>query len=76
MFDPLGAVRFVSYLLVILFVPVIAIRLLALCDLAFGWHPRSEPIQPRIPDADLPIYTVLVARFIARRKFCRGSSTA
>jgi hypothetical protein len=60
---PLGAVRFVSYLLVVLFVPVIAIRLLALCDLAFGRHSPAEHRQARIPDADLPIYTVLVALY-------------
>ncbi len=61
--EPLGVVRFVSYLLVVLFVPVIAIRLLALCDLAFGRHSPAEHRQARIPDADLPIYTVLVALY-------------
>ena len=62
--DPIASIRAVSYLLVLVFVPVISLRLVALWDIAF----RKDAVaatrpEPRIPDHELPIYTVLVALY-------------
>ena len=61
--DPIGVVRFVSYLLVFLFIPVIAVRLVALGHLAHRQQCQEPRPRARIPDADLPVYTVLVALY-------------
>ncbi len=57
---PVAAIRVVSLGLALIFVPVIALRLIAARDLLFGLHRGADRAGPRIPDAELPVYTVLV----------------
>jgi hypothetical protein len=52
------AFRALSLTLVFLFLPVIALRVFAAYDLLR--RPPSKHARPRIPDAELPVYTILV----------------
>ncbi len=59
--DALPAIRTLSFVLAVIFLPVIALRLFAAYDL---WR-RSpgERVPPRLADAELPVYTVLVSLY-------------
>lgn len=57
---PVPSLRAVSILLAFIFVPVIALRVFAVYDLLVGWRRRTAPVPERIPDAELPVYTILV----------------
>jgi hypothetical protein len=59
-FAPVPTVRVVSVTLALLFVPLIALRILAARHLLFGAPKPLTEARPRVPDAALPIYTVLV----------------
>ena len=52
------AFRALSLTLVFIFLPVIALRVFAAYDLLR--RTPSKPARPRIPDAELPLYTILV----------------
>ena len=52
------AFRALSLALVFIFLPVIALRVFAAYDLLR--RAPSKPARPRIPDAELPLYTILV----------------
>ena len=56
--DAQSAIRALSLALVFIFLPVIALRVFAAYDLLR--RPPSKRAQPRIPDAELPVYTILV----------------
>jgi hypothetical protein len=56
---PLETVRAVTLLLAVLFVPVIGLRALAACALLRGDTGGARLPAPRMPDAALPIYTIL-----------------
>jgi cellulose synthase/poly-beta-1,6-N-acetylglucosamine synthase-like glycosyltransferase len=49
--------------LAVLFVPVVGLRLVAAYWLLRGSHRAKEAASARVPDAELPIYTVLVPLF-------------
>ena len=61
--QPLAAMRAVSYLLAFISLPLIAFRVFAACDLLSGRQKRGPSPLPRIDDAELPIYTILVPLF-------------
>jgi hypothetical protein len=50
------AFRALSLALVFIFLPVIALRVFAAYDLLR--RAPSKPARPRIPDAELPLYTI------------------
>lgn len=52
------AFRALSLALVFIFLPVIALRVFAAYDLLR--RAPSKPARPRVPDAELPLYTILV----------------
>ncbi|MGH6825870.1 glycosyltransferase family 2 protein [Methyloceanibacter sp.] len=52
------AFRALSLALVVIFLPVIALRVFAACDLLRRTPPKDA--RPRMPDAELPVYTILV----------------
>jgi len=52
------AFRALSLALVFIFLPVIALRVFAAHDLLR--RAPSKPARPRVPDAELPLYTILV----------------
>jgi hypothetical protein len=56
--DAQSAIRALSLALVFIFLPVIALRVFAAYDLLR--RTPSKPDRPRIPDAELPLYTILV----------------
>ena len=56
--DAQSAIRALSLALFFIFLPVIALRVFAAYDLLR--RPPSKRAQPRIPDAELPVYTILV----------------
>ena len=58
LFEPVAAIRALTYLLALLFIPVIGLRIAALFSL--GRRSERSRQTPRVPDADLPIYTILV----------------
>lgn len=60
LFAPVEAIRGLTYCLALLFVPIIGVRLAALFCLG---RADAAPPSPRIPDAELPVYTVMVALF-------------
>ncbi len=57
------SIRALSFLLALVFIPVIALRIVTLGDLARPKPKRPSGSGSRIPDAELPIYTILVALF-------------
>jgi hypothetical protein len=61
--QPLASMRAVSYLLAFMSLPLIALRVFAACDLLSGRQQRGPSPLPRIADAELPIYTILVPLF-------------
>jgi glycosyltransferase XagB len=52
------AFRALSLALIFIFLPVIALRVFAAYDLLR--RAPSKPARPRVPDAELPLYTILV----------------
>ena len=61
--QPLASMRAVSYLLAFMSLPLIALRVFAACDLLSGRKQQGPSPLPRIDDAELPIYTILVPLF-------------
>jgi hypothetical protein len=57
---PLTSMRAVSYVLAFVSLPLIALRVVAAWDLLAGRRGRAARRPPRIDDAELPIYTILV----------------
>jgi hypothetical protein len=57
------AIRTLSFILALIFIPVIALRMVALGDLIRGCPWRKADVASRIRDAELPIYTILVALY-------------
>ncbi|MGH6735113.1 MAG: glycosyltransferase [Methyloceanibacter sp.] len=57
---PIETIRIVSLMLAVLFVPVIGLRLIAAFGLVSGKAENRDQHAPRIPDAALPTYTLLV----------------
>jgi cellulose synthase/poly-beta-1,6-N-acetylglucosamine synthase-like glycosyltransferase len=57
---PAGTIWLLTLLLVVLFVPVIGLRLVAAYWLMRGEARAKETVSSRVPDAELPIYTILV----------------
>ncbi len=57
---PIGAMRAIMLALAVLFVPVIALRLVAACFLLVSDNDDARAAPPRVPDHELPIYTLLV----------------
>jgi hypothetical protein len=57
---PLASIRALTFGLAALFLPVIGLRVLAARDLILGARGRSALSPPRLPDAALPVYTILV----------------
>jgi hypothetical protein len=56
---PVEVIRVVTLLLAVLFVPVIALRVVAAYGLLRAGA-SLRPSPPRVPDAALPVYTILV----------------
>jgi hypothetical protein len=56
---PTETVWVVTLVLVVLFVPVIGLRLVAAYWLMRDEAHETEPVSPRVPDAELPVYTIL-----------------
>jgi cellulose synthase/poly-beta-1,6-N-acetylglucosamine synthase-like glycosyltransferase len=61
--DPDVTIRALSFLLALIFIPVIALRIVTLRDLLREPPAERSEAGSRIPDAELPIYTILVALF-------------
>ncbi len=59
---PLLTIRVISLALALLFIPIIGFRIAALRDL-LSEKPSEPPQAPRLSDAELPIYTILVPLF-------------
>ena len=59
---PIETIRAMTLLLAVLFVPVIGLRAVAAYQL-MGRTTHNEPAPPRVPDAALPIYTILAPLF-------------
>ncbi|HWM30751.1 MAG TPA: hypothetical protein VNO69_03495 [Methyloceanibacter sp.] len=57
---PIETIWVLTLSLALLFVPVIALRLLALPGLMRAYADSNNPAVPRVADSELPIYTVLV----------------
>ena len=57
-FDAALAIRILT--LTLLFVPVVALRVIAVAYLLAGKRDPGSPPSPRTPEAGLPIYTLLV----------------
>ncbi len=60
MIAPVDTIWLVTLMLVALFVPVIALRLAAAYWLIRGGTRAEDSVRPRVPDAELPVYSVLV----------------
>ena len=59
-FEAWGSLRALSLALTVIFLPVIALRVFAAYALCRGEGGGDRSAQARIPDAELPIYTLLV----------------
>jgi glycosyltransferase XagB len=57
---PAQTIWLTTLLLVMLFVPVIGLRLVAAYLLLRGEARATETVSSRVPDAELPVYTILV----------------
>ena len=60
---PADTIWLVTLALAVLFVPVIGLRLVAAYWLMRGGVRAKEAVASRVPDAELPIYTILVPLF-------------
>jgi glycosyltransferase XagB len=60
--SPLLTIRTISLMLALLFIPIIGFRIAALRDLLSRKQSETPPM-PRVSDAELPIYTILVPLF-------------
>ena len=61
--DAEAAIRMLSLLVALLFIPVIALRVVAVGDLVRSPRAKERNVAGRIPDTELPVYTILVALY-------------
>ena len=59
-FEAWGTLRALSLALTVIFVPAIALRVFAACTLRHGQCGDAGSAPARLPDAELPVYTLLV----------------
>jgi cellulose synthase/poly-beta-1,6-N-acetylglucosamine synthase-like glycosyltransferase len=60
---PASTIWLLTLFLAVLFVPVVGLRLVATYRLLHGGSDTNESVPPRVPDVELPVYTLLVPLF-------------
>ena len=72
-FDAALAIRILTLTLTLLFVPVVALRVIAVAYLLAGKRDPGSPPSPRTPEAGLPIYPLLVPLYRAEGRSVSAS---